>query len=335
MSSETQAYALRDFHVVVAKRHVSATEGQGYHLMQLLWNVFPLWLCWLTQPLIHWAEVIYPGNVTIVDFQISHQEYLIPPSSIVLGGIVISPVVLPRLHPPIQASNPGSRLAQSSPTKSDRHSVSSLHNLCYLEINFLSIYSTRAEFWSFVDAVKPGVIYGCETWLKPNISQGEIFPPGYDVYRRDRKDGWGGVLLGIHGSLNSYQIDIETNAEFVAAKIVNGNQNIVVAVLYRSPVNNDNFMKELTSTISNLYQSNPGAAIWISGDANLPDIEWSIHSIRPSPRYKISLNEAFIDLLDRTGLSKWSIFPPQEIISSTLCWPIVLPWLTQVRSYLL
>ena len=123
------------------------------------------------------------------------------------------------------SSHPGSPLAQSSPTKSDRHS------LRYLEINFQSIYSKRDEFWSLIDAVKPDVIYGCETWLKPNISQGEIFPPGYDVYRRDRKDGWGGVLLGIHSSLNSYQIDIETNAEFVAAKIVNGNQNIVVAAL--------------------------------------------------------------------------------------------------------
>ena len=207
------------------------------------------------------------------------------------------------------SSHPGSPLAQSSPTKSDRHSVPSLHNLRYLEINFQSIYSKRAEFWSLIDAIKPDVIYGCETWLKPNISQGEIFPPGYDVYRRDRKDGWGGVLLGIHSSLNSYQIDIETNAEFVAAKIVNGNQNIIVAALYRTPVNDDNYMKELTSTISNLCQSNPGAAIWISGDANLPDIEWSTHSIRPSPRYKISINEAFIDLLDRTGLEQVIDFP--------------------------
>ena len=90
---------------------------------------------------------------------------------------------------------------------------------------------------------------------------------------------------------------------------MNGNQNIVVAALYRTPVNDDNYMKELTSTISNLFQSNPGAAIWISGDANLPDIEWSTHSIRPSPRYKISINEAFIDLLDTTGLEQVIDFP--------------------------
>ena len=116
-------------------------------------------------------------------------------------------------------------------------------------------------------------------------------------------------MLGIHNSVNNHQIDIETNAEFVAAKIVNGNQNIVVAAFYRTPVNDGNSMRELTSTISNLCQSNPGAAIWICGDANLPDIEWSTHSIRPSPRYKISINEAFIDLLDRTGLEQIIDFP--------------------------
>ena len=205
------------------------------------------------------------------------------------------------------SSHPGSPLAQSSPSKRDR--ATSRQNLRYLEINFQSVYSKRAEFWSLVDAVKPDVIFGCETWLKPSILQGEIFPPGYDLYRRDRKDGWGGVLLGIHNSLNNHQIDIETNAEFVVAKIVNGNQNIVVAAFYRTPVNDDNYMRELTSTISNLCQSNPGAAVWISGDANLPDIEWSTHSIRPSPRYKISINEAFIDLLDRTGLEQMIDFP--------------------------
>ena len=207
------------------------------------------------------------------------------------------------------SSHPGSPLAQSSPTKRNANSVPSLQNLRYLEINFQSIYSKRAEFWSLVDAVKPDVIFGCETWLKPNISKGEIFPPDYDLYRRDRKDGWGGVLLGIHSSLNSHQIDIQTNAEFVAAKIVNGNQDIIVAALYRTPVNDDNYMRELTSTISNLCQSNPGAAVWISGDANLPDIEWTTHSIRPSPRYKISINESFIDLLDRTGLEQMIDFP--------------------------
>ena len=102
MSSATQAHALRDFHVVVAKRHVLATEGlklASYATLVKRGSTLTV-LVYLIQPSIHWAEVIYHGNVTIVDFQIYHQGYLIPPSLIVLELKVISPVVLPQLHPP-------------------------------------------------------------------------------------------------------------------------------------------------------------------------------------------------------------------------------------------
>ena len=56
-----------------------------------------------------------------------------------------------------------------------------------------------------------------------HISEGEIFPPGYSVYRKDRNNGYGGVLLAISSSLDSYQVQVTSEAEVVAAKIVNRN----------------------------------------------------------------------------------------------------------------
>ena len=35
---------------------------------------------------------------------------------------------------------------------------------------------------------------GCETWLSSDISSVEFLPAGYTVFRRDRSDGYGGVL---------------------------------------------------------------------------------------------------------------------------------------------
>ncbi len=204
------------------------------------------------------------------------------------------------------SSLPGSPLASSSPSKS--RNQRSLQNLRFLEVNFQSLFSKRAEFWSLLDAVKPDVMFGCETWLKPRISTGEIFPPDYNVYRRDRPDGWGGLLLGIHTSLDSHQIDIQTGAEFVAAKIVSGKQSAVLASLYR-PTNNDlNYLEELINTITNLYRSNPGTPTWIGGDINLPDIEWSSNSI-VSHQYPRALNESFLDLLAITGMEQLVDFP--------------------------
>ena len=205
------------------------------------------------------------------------------------------------------SSLPGSPLAKSSPTKCG--SRPSLQNLRFLEINFQSVFAKRFEFWSLVDAVKPDIIFGCETWLNPAKLNGEFMPGGYNVYRRDRRDGYGGVILCIHNSLNSHQIDIDTATDFVAAKIVMGNQDVVVASLYR-PTNNDEvYMEDLTQSISNLCQANPDAAIWISGDINLPDIVWETHSIAKSPAYKISINESCLNLLDRSGLQQMVDFP--------------------------
>ena len=115
-------------------------------------------------------------------------------------------------------------MSSPKPT-SNRHNT--FQSLRLLEINFQSLFSKREEFWNLSEAVKPDIIYDCEAWLKPNMSIGEVFPLGYDVYRQDRKDGYGGVVLGIHNSLNNHQIEMKTEIDIVAAKIINGKQTII------------------------------------------------------------------------------------------------------------
>ena len=74
----------------------------------------------------------------------------------------------------------GSPAAQSSPSKQPTRSTAA--NLRTLTTNFQSLYGKKEVFWSLVDAVKPDVIFGSETWLKPDMGQSEIFPPGFNVY---------------------------------------------------------------------------------------------------------------------------------------------------------
>ena len=73
--------------------------------------------------------------------------------------------------------------------------------------------------------------FSSETWLWPDISYSEIFSPGYHVYRKDRADGYGGVLLGISTSLSSNKI--ETENKFVAAKVLSSKHAIIFAAAYR------------------------------------------------------------------------------------------------------
>ena len=210
------------------------------------------------------------------------------------------------------SSEPGSPCAQSSPSKPHANSPStcssSVGSFRTLTINFQKLYNKREAFWSLVDATKPDIIFGCETWLNPSISQGEIFPPGYNLYRKDRKDSYGGVLMGIHDSLISHQVEVEPDVEFVAAKIISGKQNFVVGAAYRPPSSKQLYMDSINLVIESLCISNPGAAVWIGGDFNLPDIDWPTDQII-GHQYPLRLNDSFLQVLARTGLEQIVHFP--------------------------
>ena len=70
-------------------------------------------------------------------------------------------------------------------------------------------------------------------------------------------------------------------------------------------------MENLTNSLKHLCQSNPEAAIWYSGDINLPDIDWETLSIC-SYQYLKAINESFLDLLDIAGLEQMVDFPTRE-----------------------
>ena len=65
---------------------------------------------------------------------------------------------------------------------------------------------------NIVNMYSPNIIVGSESWLKPDILSSEVFPGGYNVYRKDRSDGYGGVFLACHQSLISCELDIPGNS---------------------------------------------------------------------------------------------------------------------------
>ena len=48
-----------------------------------------------------------------------------------------------------------------------------------------------------------------KTWLTSTIIDAEVMPPGYEIYRNDRKDGYGGVLVATKKKLGA--VDISTH----------------------------------------------------------------------------------------------------------------------------
>ena len=54
-------------------------------------------------------------------------------------------------------------------------------------LNFQSVVNKVPEFHCLIETEKPDIVIGTESWLSPDIFNGEIFPPGYTVFRADRK----------------------------------------------------------------------------------------------------------------------------------------------------
>ena len=104
-------------------------------------------------------------------------------------------------------------LASSTPTKESKKvptartkihkygKVKSPNQHKTLIINFQSIKNKTADLEVILNNENPDIISGSETWLNPNIYSSEIFNSNYEIFRQDRSDKHGGVLLAIKSSL--------------------------------------------------------------------------------------------------------------------------------------
>jgi len=76
--------------------------------------------------------------------------------------------------------------------------------------------------------------------------------------------------------------------------------SLLACSIYRPPSSNEPYLKKLCQQLSSCF---PNAALWIGGDINLPDINWS-NSINASHSYSLGLNNSSLDFLDNNALSR-------------------------------
>ena len=83
-------------------------------------------------------------------------------------------------------------------------------------INFRSLKDKVADLAATIDEHKPDVVLGNESWLTPDIANSEIFPNDYNVFRKDRPDGYGGVFQATKKDLIFTQrLELDTDCEIV------------------------------------------------------------------------------------------------------------------------
>ena len=117
-----------------------------------------------------------------------------------------------------------------------------------LNVNCQSIKNKQHQIQNLVDSTKPDVIIATKTWLDPTITNSQIFPPNYNIYRKDRKGNktGGGVLIAINDKYLSSEIpELDTDCEIIWCKIQQkGNKDLYICSYYNPKTSDSESMTE-------------------------------------------------------------------------------------------
>ena len=89
---------------------------------------------------------------------------------------------------------------------------------------------------NFLSTNNVDVLLGSETHLSVNINDSEILPENYVAVRKDRIDGYGGVIVIYNKDLLVEEIQHE-KGEMVSIKVATYEKPILLTACYRSPSN--------------------------------------------------------------------------------------------------
>jgi len=178
-------------------------------------------------------------------------------------------------------------------------------------INFQSLRAKRTSFWLLLEEADPDIIVGSETWLYPGISEREVLPAGYHfVSRKDRiQDRHGGVAVAAKDSITGTDIKLDTYAEITASSLVcRGKDPLIIVAIYRPPSSDQTYMEEVCRQMRHLHLAYPTSTIWLAGDINLPDIDWTTCSIKGN-NYPHRISQLFLDMVHDTSSEQVVNFP--------------------------
>ena len=137
----------------------------------------------------------------------------------------------------------------------------------------------------------------------------EFFPDGYHVFRRDRADGYGGVLLACRNSINCQELTFDTNSESVVCRVtLNCHQSVIICSFYRPPNKEVQNVKDLCDLFTSITTTYPNIPIWLAGDLNLSNIDWE-NSCTQGSAYPLALCDTVFDFLQEYGFTQVVNFP--------------------------
>ena len=104
-----------------------------------------------------------------------------------------NPDICNTLLKPIHASTTEKKISSKREVK--------ISPLRILNINCQSIKKKQDLMENLIDSTNPDIVIATETWLDPTITNNQVFPPNYTVWRKDRENAkGGGVLIAVENT---------------------------------------------------------------------------------------------------------------------------------------
>ena len=204
----------------------------------------------------------------------------------------------------------GQPLHESTPKRNpEKHKHKGLDSIKILNINCQSVVNKKDQLHSVIDIENPDIVIGTESWLSPSIYDGEIFPPNlnYTVYRRDRqtKTTGGGIFILVRNTLISdLKPQYNTNCENLWVEVkVRGTKPLLIGAYYKPKELDHESMYELKSSLDCILQSDKYSNILLSGDFNLPSMNWNDEATTPGCKNQ-SYYEQFLTIMKDCNLTQ-------------------------------
>ena len=139
---------------------------------------------------------------------------------------------------------------------------------------------------------------------------------GYHVFRSDRADGYGGVLLVCRNSINCQELTFDTNSESVVCRVtLNCHQSVIICSFYRPPNKEVQNVKDLCDLFNSITVTYSNIPIWLAGDLTLSNIDWE-NSCTQGSAYPLALCDTIFDFLQEYAFTQVVNFPTR--VNNTL-----------------
>lgn len=109
-----------------------------------------------------------------------------------------------------------------------------------------------------------------ETWLNTFVSDDDVVPPGFTIFRKDRATRGGGVAVILKDYIVATLLSDVPDLECLCLNVTLGGHNFVLYAVYRAPDSTTDYLTKLHAHMSQFTDRK----IILVGDFNLPNIDW-------------------------------------------------------------